>query len=64
MDKSPMGARMITSKLGNKLEPRKGPVGGCFNYGKDHYVSHCPLKKDDHNQQHSIHAAVANRQAE
>ncbi|KAH9294723.1 hypothetical protein KI387_038311, partial [Taxus chinensis] len=41
-----------------------GPVGGCYNCGKDHYANQCPLKKDDRNQQHKIHAAVADKQAE
>ncbi|KAH9310502.1 hypothetical protein KI387_025537, partial [Taxus chinensis] len=51
------------SKAANKPEPRKGPVGSCYNYGKDHYANQCPLKKDEHNQQHKIHTAVADKQA-
>ncbi|KAH9290944.1 hypothetical protein KI387_035061, partial [Taxus chinensis] len=62
--KKSYGSQNDNFKAGNKFEPRKGPVGGCFNCGKDHYVNHCPLKKDDRNQEHRIHAAVANRQAE
>ena len=58
------GSQNDNFKAGNKFEPRKGPAGGCFNCGKDHYANHCPLKKDDRGQQHRIHAAVANRQAE
>ncbi|KAH9304025.1 hypothetical protein KI387_008429, partial [Taxus chinensis] len=60
----PYGGQCDNYKAGGNFETKKGPVGGCYNCGKDHYVNQCPLKKDDRNQQHKIHAAVADKQAE
>ncbi|KAH9297237.1 hypothetical protein KI387_028919, partial [Taxus chinensis] len=60
----PYGGQRDNYKAGGNSEPKKGPVGGCYNCGKDHYANQCPLKKDDRNQQHKIHAAVADKQAE
>ncbi|KAH9293368.1 hypothetical protein KI387_041430, partial [Taxus chinensis] len=60
----PYGGQRDNFKAGSNFEPKKGPVGGCYNCGKDHYANQCPLKKDDRNQQHKIHAAVADKQAE
>ncbi|KAH9293641.1 hypothetical protein KI387_041154, partial [Taxus chinensis] len=60
----PYGGQRDNYKTGGNFEPKKGHVGGCYNCGKDHYANQCPLKKDDRNQQHKIHAAVADKQAE
>ncbi|XP_057870685.2 uncharacterized protein LOC131077250 [Cryptomeria japonica] len=61
---------------GNNNKSEKGPPGGCFNCGGDHYANQCPTKPPGGQQQRNtlppqraifqqrIHAAVDDRQAE
>ena len=37
-------------KAVNKFERKKGPVGGYYNYGKDHYANQFPLKRNTSSQ--------------
>ena len=60
----------------NKNNEKKGPPGGCYNCGGEHYMKQCPVKPNNHQSQRPllpqqqqafqqrIHATLDNRQAE
>ena len=60
----------------NKNNEKKGPPGGCYNYGGEHYMKQCPIKPNNNQSkrpplpqqqqafQQRIHAALDSRQVE